>query len=65
MFDLELEWMVGIGGGGKGEKRQLKCYTPPDKLHLIAFPEIGRWPIRISQLGLLLIEPRLSPFSMS
>ena len=50
MFDLELEWMVGIGGGGKGEKRQLKCYTPPDKLHLIAFPEIGRWPIRISQL---------------
>ena len=35
MFELELEWTVGVGGAGEGRKdactkRLLKCQTPPD-----------------------------------
>ena len=38
IFDLQLEWTVGVGGGGGEKGRLLKCPTPPDYLRFIAYP---------------------------
>ena len=38
MFDLQLEWTVGVGGGG-GEKRNRYLHSPSPTPLLYSFPQ--------------------------